>query len=168
MTKPLETILPFIVECKSTQAFFETIAGFNRRSAADGYAAACAAARPSFQYRVSNPCPEIDNASVVERRIVGKVVRDLIAAGYVISVNDGGEEDVLVGVTDETLIFKALASTDADTLRVSKKGSHPGTPRGTSFVYLVWGNDCSVISDYGMSLEEIMRPALALSNELEG
>lgn len=114
------------------------------------------------------PLAAIENASDVECRIVGKLVRDLIAAGYVISLNDGGEEDVLVGVTDETLIFKALASSGADTLRVSKKGSRPGTPRGTSFVYLVWGNDCSVISDYGMSLEEIMRPALALSNELEG
>lgn len=154
--------LPFFVECKSTHPFFETIAQFDCRPAAEGYVASCSTANPAFEYRITEPFAPID-ASLVERMIVAKLVRDLLAADYVVTVYDG-EEDALVGSTDEAAIFKALASTDADTLRVSKRGAF----RGGSFVYLVWGNDCDVISDYGMSLEDVIRPALDLCNELEG
>lgn len=107
--------------------------------------------------------PEISGASDVEKRIVGKLVRDLIAASYVITVYDG-QDDVVVGCVDEERIYKALASTDSDVLRVSKRNSG----RGGSFVYLVWGNDRDIISDYGMSIEAVIRPALDLSSELEG
>jgi len=112
------------------------------------------------------PLPPIPHASEIEKRIVYRVVTDLLAAGYVITVYDG-QDEVLVGITDEKLIWPALSSTDADTLRVSKRGSHPATPRGTSFVYLVWGNDCDVISDYGVSLEHVLLDANRLAEELD-
>ena len=154
--------LPFHVECKSLQPFFETIAQFDCRPAAEGYVASCSTANPAFAYRITEPFPAIDG-SLAERMIVGKLVRDLLAADYVITVYDG-EEDALVGSTDEVAIFKALASTDTDTLRVSKRGAAGGK---FSFVLLVWGNDCDIISDYGISLEDVVRPALNLSEELD-
>lgn len=115
--------------------------------------------------------PPIEHASEIERRIVGKLVECLFSAGYVITVNDG-EEDVLVGMTagKEDLIWKALASTDADTLRVSNhyiNDSAEALKRPKhSFVLLVWGNDADVISDYGVSLEEVIAPANELAESL--
>lgn len=44
--------LPFLVECKSTYSFFETIAAFNVEVVARRYAEDCQQANPSFQYRV--------------------------------------------------------------------------------------------------------------------
>lgn len=44
--------LPYVVECKSTYPFFETIAAFNVECAAHRYAAECSATNPQFEYRV--------------------------------------------------------------------------------------------------------------------
>lgn len=108
------------------------------------------------------PIPPISNVSEIEKRIVYRVVTDLLAAGYVITVNDG-EEDVLVGQTKPDLIWQALGSTDADTLKVS----HPTATPKRSFVYLVWGNDADVISDYGVSLEGPLTEAFKLAESLQ-
>ncbi|WP_213287543.1 hypothetical protein [Bradyrhizobium sp. sGM-13] len=106
--------------------------------------------------------PPIPNASEVERAIVGRLVTDLLAAGYRITVNDG-EEDVVKTSNDPNTIFKALASTDSDTLEVF----NPAAEKRHSFVVLVWGNETDVISDYGVSLEPVIAAANALANELE-
>jgi hypothetical protein len=109
--------------------------------------------------------PAIENAmDDIERKIAGKVVSCLFDAGYVITVNDG-EDDVLVGMTPgkEDLIWQALASTGGDILRVSKVGA----TRGASFVYLIWGNGVDIISDYGTSLEEVLKPAFDLAEALD-
>lgn len=45
--------LPFVVECKSTQAFHEPIAAFNVESVARDYAKDCGATNPAFAYRVT-------------------------------------------------------------------------------------------------------------------
>jgi hypothetical protein len=107
--------------------------------------------------------PPIPHASDVEKRIVGKVVELLLEAGYSITVNDG-EDDTVEKSRDPVAIFPALCSTDADTLFVSL----PGARTHFSFVLLVWGNDCDVISNYGMSLDAILKPANDLADELEG
>lgn len=101
----------------------------------------------------------IKNASEIEQRIVGKVITDLLDADYFISVNDG-EDDVVTDSKDAAEIFAALASTDTDTIHVT----HPRKKR--SFVFLVWGNDVDVISDYGVSLEDVLAGANALAEEL--
>lgn len=151
MKKPLSESLPYVVECKSTRPFFEIIAAFNCRQAADGYAAECGEANRSFEYRVSVPIPVIGYASEIERRIVARLVTDLLAAGYTLSVNDGGKEDVLQFATDAEPVFKALASTDQDILYANM-----GAKR--AFVLLVWGNDQDIISDYSTSLEAVLEP----------
>lgn len=99
--------------------------------------------------------PPIPHASTNEKLIVGKLVTDLLAAGHMLTVYDGGE-DVVVLSNDADAIFKALSSTDRDVIRV--------TPRG--WVLLVWGNDVDVISDYTMSLEPLLAGANALAEEL--
>lgn len=102
----------------------------------------------------------IENASEIERRIVGKLVTDLLAAGFAISVNDG-EETTLEDSTDLAAICAAMGSTDSDNLYVSKPGLTPGR-----WILLVWGNDVDVISDYSMSLEPFIAPANDLAEAL--
>lgn len=156
--------LPFTVECKSTHPFFELIAAFHCRPAAEGYAAECKVANPAYEYRVSNPIPELPNhdlkdaSDVAECMIVGRLVRDLLAAGYTLSVYDGEEETVSFATTEQP-IFDALSSTDQDILYANM-----GAKR--SFVSLVWGNGVDVISDYSMSLEAIIAPIYKLAEEL--
>lgn len=100
----------------------------------------------------------IPHASTNEKLIVGKLVADLLAAGYALSVFDGGATTVEKS-TDPAVIFPALSSTDSDILYAYKDAKR-------SFVLLIWGNDCDVISDYGMSLDDVIRPANFLADEL--
>jgi hypothetical protein len=105
--------------------------------------------------------PEIKHASETERRIVGKLVQDALAGGYSLSVWDG-EEMTVVESVDPDEIYKALASTDSDTLYIHTREKNPPG------VVLVWGNDCCIISDYNTSLDALLAGAHALADELEG
>jgi hypothetical protein len=164
----LNASLPFVVECKSTHPFFEVIAAFNVKVAAEAYAGECSTSNPSFEYRVVRPLPPIpnhdtfDDTDMAELLIVGKLVKDVIAAGLFISVWDG-EEMTVVETNDADEVFKALASTDGDVLYVHKAHGDD-RPR---FVSLIWGNGCDVISDYNTSLEDVLKGANDLAGELD-
>lgn len=108
--------------------------------------------------------PEIEHASEVERRIVGKLVQDALASGYSLSVYDG-EEITVVESHDPDEVYKALASTDSDRLYV-----HHTDEIRRGWVLLIWGNDSDVISDYSASdmMEAVLAGANALAEELEG
>lgn len=105
--------------------------------------------------------PAIPHATTNEKLIVGKLVTDLLAAGCVLTVNDG-EEDVLIDSKDAEAVYSALGSTDEDWLFVKY-----GALKGPGWVRLIWGNDVDVISDYSMSLEPYIAGANALANELD-
>ena len=100
----------------------------------------------------------------LEQQISGRVVADLLAAGYSISVHDG--EDVACKRSrDAETIKKALASTDEDFLYVHRPNAggiatwdHTRTEDCDGWVRLVWGNDRDVISDHTTNLESIMAP----------
>lgn len=102
----------------------------------------------------------IPDASDNEKRIVGKLVTDLLAEGLCLSVNDG-EEITVKRSTDATEIFVALGSTGEDYLIV-----HFPAHRDC-WIRLIWGNDVDVISDYHVSLEKLLAGANALANELD-
>jgi hypothetical protein len=104
----------------------------------------------------------IDNASDIEKKIVGRLVVDVLAAGYSITVWNGGDEAELTKSSDADAIFKALAASDQDELVIfNKRGSRDG------WIRLVWGNDVDVISDYTTNLEKALAAANALANELD-
>lgn len=109
--------------------------------------------------------PNIPYGSTDEKLIVGRLVETLLAAGFTLSVHDdceGRGETVLKQSTDKAAIFAALASTDGDILYVHK-------PDGKkSFVTLIWGNGTDIISDYGMSLDDIITPVNFYADELAG
>lgn len=96
--------------------------------------------------------------NTIEKQIVRRAVRDLLNAGYLISVNDG-ETTVLRNNFKLTLIMGAMGSTDEDVLFVRR-----GAERG--WVRFIWGNDCDVISDHTVNLDEVLSGAYALANLL--
>lgn len=108
------------------------------------------------------PLPAIPHATDNEKRIVGKLVTDLLAAGAQLSVNDG-EETTVVRSTDADKIFEALSSTGEDYLMVD----FPATGPRQRWVRLIWGNDVDVISDYHTSLDRYIAGANALARELD-
>jgi hypothetical protein len=89
--------------------------------------------------------PEID------RLVATRVVVDLLAAGYLISVNDG-EETTLVASNDEAAICEAMGTVDEDWLTAHKDGRN-------ACVFLVYGNGCDVVCDCSVSLVEVLQPA---------
>lgn len=91
----------------------------------------------------------------LEHQIVRRIVRDLLAAGYELTVNNGGEENEIPWSRNFSEIASALFATDDEHILTRKIGEQ--TQTGSSFVYLVYGNDAwEVVNDYGMSLEHVM------------
>ena len=77
-----------------------------------------------------------------EARIARKIVKDALANGWTVSVNDG-EDWVVKRSDDSRAILAALCSTDSDTLRLrDAAGERVGD------ILLIWGNDDDVISDH--------------------
>jgi hypothetical protein len=96
---------------------------------------------------------KIERRIALEKRIVRRLVRDLLAAGYSISVNNGGDENEIPYSRDYSQIAAALFATDDEHLLTRRPDGH------NSFVYLVYGNDgYDVVNDYGTSLEPMMGP----------
>ena len=84
-------------------------------------------------------------ATAGERKVARKLVRDVLAAGYSISVNDG-EEWTVSRATTCMPIFNALCTTGEDILQLYDADHH-----GAGCFYLVWGNEESgecLISDF--------------------
>ena len=112
-------------------------------------------------HSITHCAPAIRARIRVERRIVRRVVTDLIAAGYELSVDDGGYHHFKNGTTDAKTLYRILNETDDDTLYARKPGGR------WAFVTFVYGNDgWDVISDYNVSLESDLAGANALSEEL--
>jgi hypothetical protein len=88
----------------------------------------------------------------LEKRIARKVVRALLAAGYEITVNNGGDDDEIPYSSDFAQIIGAMFATDEECLRTCKDDHY-------SFVRFVYGNDgWDVVNDYGTSLQDVMEP----------
>jgi hypothetical protein len=110
------------------------------------------------------PLAPIKDASEIEQRIVGRMVRDMLEAGYTLTIWNGGDEAELERSTDEAKIFATLAASDQDEI----EAFHPSSKHRAGWVRLVWGNDCSVISDYTTNFEAVLSGANALADELKG
>lgn len=98
----------------------------------------------------------------IEWRIARRIVRDALAAGYTISVNDG-EETTLECSSSERAIMAALMTTDEDRLLIHRAGE----AERFGWVHLVYGNDgYDVVNDYTTNLKTIMEGAIALAKSL--
>lgn len=103
----------------------------------------------------------IENASDIEKKIVGRLITDVLASGYSVSVWNGGDDAEIELSADADTIFKALAASDQDEVVIFNNNRRFG------WIRLVWGNDVDVISDYTTNLETTLAGANALANELD-
>ena len=98
----------------------------------------------------------------IERKIVLRLIDDLLAAGCELSVFDG--EELYPSTTDRAAVIDAVMNTDADTLMVRR--ARDGLK---GWVELVYGNDgWDVISDYTVSLEPLLAGVNGHASSLEG
>ena len=100
----------------------------------------------------------------IEWQIIKRAVQDLLKAGYQVSVDDGGdsyENGRTEPSTDVEKIMDALFSVDEEYLIVT----HPHNK--SSWIFLVHGNGIDVISDYGTSLDAVLKGALDLAERLD-
>jgi hypothetical protein len=108
------------------------------------------------------PLPPIPHASTEEKLIVGKLVRDMLAAGYCLTIWNGGDEPELERSTDEAKIFADLGASGHDEIV-----AHTAAGKRAGWVMLVWGNDCDVICDYTTNFEAVLAGANTLADELD-
>jgi hypothetical protein len=95
----------------------------------------------------------------VERKIASKVITDALAAGYALTIDNGGDNEEFSPTTDKDKILSEMFATDDEKLIFYKDGKCVG------FVYFVYGNDGpDVVNDYTMNLEPIMAGANALAD----
>lgn len=100
----------------------------------------------------------------VERRIVKAAVDGLLAAGYAISVYDGGDWPVERS-RDADIIMAGLFACDEEWLQVYTSTSHDTEPSVGS-VWLIYGNDgYDVIADNSLTLNEALAQADKLSDQ---
>jgi len=98
----------------------------------------------------------------IERRIARKFLKIALAAGYAISLDNGGDDFEFENSTDFKFIVGEMFATDDERLYLSKDGKRCG------WVYFVYGNDgWDVIADYTVNLEDLMPEVSALSDKLE-
>lgn len=100
----------------------------------------------------------------IEHKIVSAAITQLLAAGYLLGVNDG-EETTIHHSTDAKAIEKAMFTTDEDFLFVYVKGDDVNDLRPQYWVHFVYGNDgWDVMSDYTIHLEKDLTEAQKIAD----
>lgn len=100
----------------------------------------------------------------IEKEIVLKAVKDALDKGYLISIDNGGEDFELAHSADFKEIKKSLFLTDEERIYIEQK--LPSISMG--WIYCVYGNDgYDVISDYTTNLEELLKGAHAIAAKYE-
>lgn len=98
----------------------------------------------------------------IEAKIVRKLVRTIIEAGYLITVDTVGGE--ISYSNNYRKIMKNIFATD--TVEVLLSRDVEGEQHG--WILLVYGNDgFDVIADYTINLEELLKPVNDLASKLE-
>lgn len=93
----------------------------------------------------------------LEWKIVEMVVTDLLAAGYRLAFDHDGEDKIYTIAKCDLAIMEELFACDEETLYVY---SRKDGKLNRSFVKFIYGNSgYDVVSDYGISLEEVLTPA---------
>lgn len=100
----------------------------------------------------------------LEKQIVSKTVEVLLAAGYLLSVNDG-EQIVVNKSEDAERILGAMFTTDEDQIIAYDRNADLTVEAGS--VGFIYGNDgYDVMNDHSMSLAEVLKPVDELIAEL--
>jgi len=111
---------------------------------------------------MAHPLKDKPSVQEMEQTIARAFVKSALALGYVININNGGDDDEIELSSNEEQILEAMFATDDEYLHLTKEGSDKRT-RWCRFVY---GNDgYDVICDYTTNLEEdVMPPVTKVSD----
>ncbi len=92
---------------------------------------------------------------LVEKKIVRRMVSDLLKAGFALNVDNGGDDmELPKPSTDKKLVLATLFATDDERLFVYKPVECGGY---VGWVWFVYGNDGNdVINDYSVNMESHM------------
>ena len=109
----------------------------------------------------------------MEKEVVEAVIDALLAAGYEIQVDDGFDVESRASTNKDDVIGALFSKNERgywtcnfDEADLLAQKAQP--PHHTSFVRLVFGNNgWDVISNYGMALDEILKPAMEVCDRLE-
>jgi hypothetical protein len=100
----------------------------------------------------------------IEDQIIKATIALLLAEGYMLAVDDGGEI-ALQKTQDADATLAAMRTTDEDYLIVYRQGYGS---RRVGWVRFIYGNDgTEVINDYTVNLEPIMVKIMDLITEYE-
>ena len=111
--------------------------------------------------KMTGDTPAVRARQRIEQKIALTAVEQLLAAGYLLGVNDG-EETTVHHSRDAKAIEAALFTTDEDYIYVYLKDDKDVRP--DFWVRLVYGNDgYDVISDYSVAIEHGLTEAHALA-----
>lgn len=104
--------------------------------------------------------------SAEEQRIAKWVVDAILERGYLVRVWEGEGWAHKASTRDRSEILGAMASTEADTLCISKPDATFGKMRIGS-ITLIWGNGCDLLSDWTdrPEVDEIARAVCQLIEE---
>jgi hypothetical protein len=97
----------------------------------------------------------------VERIIARRVLLDLIAAGYSINIDNGGDTEELSSPSIKIKeILAVMFATDNEDIIVYNG------PKFIGWVRLIYGNDgYDTVSDYTVNLEKVLRGANKLADK---
>jgi hypothetical protein len=104
----------------------------------------------------------LEKRIAVEKRIARKVVDVLLAAGFALSLNNGGDEYEIKNSTDASAIKAAMFATDEERLYAMQ------CDRCVGWVYFVYGNDgWDVICDHTVNLEPYIGEGTEVEKAIE-
>jgi hypothetical protein len=104
----------------------------------------------------------IEQRQQIERQIVHQIVTDAITHGYFVSVHNGEEITVTRSNSVKVVMAETMSVDEEHLFFTSASGAEVG------WVFLVYGNGgYDVICDYTTNLEELMKGAETLADELE-
>jgi len=97
-----------------------------------------------------------------EKTIARRVVKDALAAGYTLSVDNGGDTPEIENSSSFKLVVAEMFATDEERLYFYKDSKPAG------MVQFVYGNDgYDVMADYSVSLEDVLKGAKEVANKIE-
>lgn len=100
-----------------------------------------------------------------ERRIVGRIIDDALAAGYSLSVDYGDNDRPIKKSKDRAKILAELFACDEE--RIIFHGDDALPVKSSGWALLVHGNGWCVLSDYTANLETVLAGANKLADELD-
>lgn len=122
----------------------------------------------AYKFKLTGATATIRARQKIEQTIVRRIVTDVLTAGHLIGIDNGGNDEEYCGA-DKAKILDTLFDTDEERLYLYDRttDTQSSTNRPFGFVYLVYGNDGpDVICDYTASpkVEALLKGAVDLAD----